>query len=98
MPAASNAHGSASSTQYAKPGGYGASYGSGYDSLTQSQEYGKTGYVSSSQSQSKPGVGANAGTAGSAATDIAANMMYGKSHVALSKVNVSTREAVRVSR
>lgn len=86
MPPATNAHGSTTSTQYAKPGSYGSGYGSGYDGLSQSQDYSKTGYVSGSQSQSKAGVGANAGTTGSSASDLSATM-YGKSHVALGKVN-----------
>ncbi|XP_021931150.1 protein lingerer isoform X4 [Zootermopsis nevadensis] len=89
MPPATNTHGSTSTTQYPKPGSYGSGYGSGYDGLVQNQDYGKTGYVSNSQSQSKAGVGANAGTAGSSATDLSATM-YGKSHVTLGKVNVST--------
>jgi hypothetical protein len=89
MPPATNAHGSTSTTQYPKPGSYGSGYGSGYDGLAQNQDYGKTGYVSSNQSQSKAGVGANAGTTGSSATDLSATM-YGKSHVTLGKVNVST--------
>lgn len=86
MPPATNAHGSTSSTQYPKPGSYGSGYGSGYDGLAQNQDYSKTGYVSSSQAQSKAGVGANAGTTGSSATDLSATM-YGKSHVTLGKVN-----------
>jgi hypothetical protein len=89
MPPATNTHGSTSTTQYPKPGSYGSGYGSGYDGLAQNQDYGKTGYVSNSQSQSKAGVGANAGTTGSSATDLSATM-YGKSHVTLGKVNVST--------
>jgi len=86
MPPATNAHGNTSTTQYPKPASYGSGYGSGYDGLAQNQDYGKAGYVSSSQSQSKAGVGANAGTTGSSATDLSATM-YGKSHVTLGKVN-----------
>jgi hypothetical protein len=89
MPPATNTHGSTSTTQYPKPGSYGSGYGSGYDGLAQNQDYGKTGYVSNSQSQSKGGVGGSAGTTGSSATDLSATM-YGKSHVTLGKVNVST--------
>ncbi|PSN51238.1 hypothetical protein C0J52_10552 [Blattella germanica] len=55
MPPATNAHGSTTSTQYPKPGSYGSGYGSGYDGLAQNQDYSKTGYVSSSQAQSKAG-------------------------------------------
>jgi hypothetical protein len=88
MPPATNAHGNTNTTQYPKPASYGSGYGSGYDGLAQNQDYGKAGYVSSSQSQSKAGVGANAGTTGSSATDLSATM-YGKSHVTLGKVNVS---------
>jgi hypothetical protein len=89
MPPATNAHGSTNTTQYAKPGSYASGYGSGNDGLAQNQDSGKTGYVSSIQSQNKSGVGANAGTTGSSATDLSATM-YGKSHVTLGKVNVST--------
>lgn len=89
MPPATNAHGSTTSSQYPKPGNYGSGYGSGYDGIAQNQEYGKTGYVSGSQTQSKAGVGASAGTSGSSASDLSATM-YGKSHVALTKVNVSS--------
>ncbi|KAK7867696.1 hypothetical protein R5R35_011563 [Gryllus longicercus] len=85
MPPATNTHGSTTTTQYPKPGSYGSGYGSGYDGLSQNQDYSKTGYVSGSQSQTKAGVGANAGTTGSSASDLSA--VYGKSHVALGKVN-----------
>lgn len=89
MPAATNAHGSTNLSQYPKPSNYGSGYGSGYDALTQSQDYAKGGYVGGTQTQSKTGgVGANAVTTGSsAATDL--SVMYGKSHAALGKVNVS---------
>ncbi|KAG8227090.1 hypothetical protein J437_LFUL007427 [Ladona fulva] len=86
MPTATNAHGATNNTQYPKPGSYGSAYGSGYDNLSQNQEYGKTGYVSGNQSQSKGGVGGNSGTAGSSASELGATM-YSKSHVALGKVN-----------
>ncbi|XP_046403980.1 protein lingerer isoform X6 [Ischnura elegans] len=86
MPTATNAHGATNNTQYPKPASYGSAYGSGYDGISQNQEYGKTGYVSGNQSQSKGGVGGNSGTAGSSASDLGATM-YGKSHVALGKVN-----------
>lgn len=86
IPAATNAHGSSNNSQYPKPGAYGSGYGSGYEPLSQSQDYGKSAYVSNAQGQSK-GTGANASSVGSAGNDLTA--MYGKSHAALGKVNVS---------
>lgn len=83
LPTVTNAHGS-NNSQYPKQAAYGSGYGSGYDPLTQSQDYSKGGYVSNTQSQSK-GSGANASTGGSSANDLTA--MYGKSHTALGKVN-----------
>lgn len=85
LPAATNAHGSTNSNQYPKPGTYGSGYGSGYETLTQSQDYTKSAYVGNSQGQSKA-TGANASSTGSSGNDLS---MYGKSHVALGKVNVS---------
>lgn len=84
---ATNAHGNSNSTQYPKPGSYGSSYGSGYEGLSASQDYNKSGggYAgghSGAQTASKSGVGTNAPSTGSSATDI-----YNKTHVALSKVN-----------
>ncbi|XP_044740287.1 protein lingerer isoform X2 [Chrysoperla carnea] len=82
MPTATNAHGSTTS-QYPKPGSYGSGYNSAYDALSQSQDYNKSAYVGGpNQSQNKAGV---AVTTGSSATDLTS--MYGKSHVALGKVN-----------
>lgn len=86
MPAATNAHGSTNSTQYPKQATYGSAYNSGYETLTQSQDYSKSAYVGNTQGQSK-GTGANVSSTGSAGNDLSA--MYGKSHVALGKVNVS---------
>ncbi|XP_046996381.1 protein lingerer isoform X3 [Schistocerca americana] len=86
MPPATNAHGTTTTSQYPKPGTYGSGYASGYDGLTQNQDYSKTGYVAGSQSQSKTGVGANTGSTGSSGADLSATM-YGKSHVAIGKVN-----------
>ncbi|KAB0803651.1 hypothetical protein PPYR_00621 [Photinus pyralis] len=83
LPTVTNAHGS-NNSQYPKPATYGSGYGSGYDPLTQTQDYSKGGYVSNTQSQSK-GSGANASTGGSSANDLTA--IYGKSHTALGKVN-----------
>lgn len=85
LPTVTNAHGSTNS-QYPKPATYGSGYGSGYDPLTQSQDYSKGGYVGNTQGQNK-GTGANASSGGSSANDLTA--MYGKSHTALGKVNVS---------
>lgn len=85
---ATNAHGNSNSTQYPKPGSYGSSYGSGYDGLSASQDYSKGGggYAgghSAAQAASKAGVGTNAPSTGSSATDI-----YNKTHVTLSKVSL----------
>ncbi|XP_017768779.1 PREDICTED: protein lingerer isoform X2 [Nicrophorus vespilloides] len=85
IPTGTNAHGSSNSAQYPKPGTYGSSYTSGYDTLSQSQEYNKGGYVGNTQGPAK-GAGANASTTGNAAND-AMSAMYGKSHTALGKVN-----------
>lgn len=83
---ATNAHGNSNTTQYPKPGSYGSSYGSGYDGLSASQDYSKGGGYAGghtgTQTASKAGVGANAPSTGSSATDL-----YNKTHVALSKVN-----------
>ena len=83
LPTVTNAHGS-NNSQYPKPATYGSGYGSGYDPLSQTQDYSKGGYVSNTQGQSK-GSGANASTGGSSANDLTA--MYGKTHTALGKVN-----------
>nr|CAD7196532.1 unnamed protein product [Timema douglasi] len=92
MAPATNTHGSTTSTQYPKPGSYGSGYSTGYEGLSQNQDYGKTSYVSGNQTQNKTGVGANAGTTGSSATDLTGSM-YGKSHVALGKVNSYEKQA-----
>ncbi|CAH0550562.1 unnamed protein product [Brassicogethes aeneus] len=88
LPAATNAHGTNSSSQYPKPGAGYSGYGT-YDPLGQTQEYGKGGYASSAaaaaQAQKGGGGGGNASTTGSAGNDLSA--MYGKSHAALGKVN-----------
>lgn len=86
LPQATNAHGSSNSSQYPKPATYGSGYGSGYETLSQSQDYSKSAYVGNTQGQNK-GTGANASSVGSAGNDLTA--MYGKSHAALGKVNVS---------
>lgn len=83
LPTVTNAHGS-NNSQYPKPATYGSAYGSGYDPLTQTQDYSKGPYASNSQGQNK-GSGANASTGGSSGSDLTA--MYGKSHTALGKVN-----------
>ncbi|EEB12834.1 lingerer, putative [Pediculus humanus corporis] len=87
LPAATNAHGSTTS-QYPKPGSYSA-YGSGYEGLSQTQDYTKSAYVSTmsaNQAQSKSGVGVTSGSSASSTSDLNASM-YGKSHTALGKVN-----------
>lgn len=77
-----------SGAQFPKPS-YNSGYGStGYDTLSQSaQDYNKSGYVSSGGQQSKGQNVTNPPQSG-AASDISSSM-YGKSHVALNKVNVS---------
>ncbi|XP_056647159.1 protein lingerer isoform X2 [Diorhabda sublineata] len=82
LPAATNAHGSSNSTQYSKPASYNSGYGN-YDSLNQSQDYSKGGYVSNTQGQKSSGPSAS--STGSTGTDLSA--MYAKSHTALGKVN-----------
>lgn len=84
LPTVTNAHGSTNS-QYPKPNTYGSAYASAYDQISQSQDYSKTGYVSNAQGQSKA-TGANA-SSGTTGNDL--NALYGKSHAALGKVNVS---------
>lgn len=85
LPTGTNAHGSNTTAQYPKPASYGSAYTSGYESLTQTQDYAKGGYVGNTQGASKGGA-ANATSGGNAANDLS---MYGKSHTALGKVNVS---------
>ncbi|XP_018321438.1 protein lingerer isoform X2 [Agrilus planipennis] len=84
LPTVTNAHGSNSTSQYPKPATYASGYGSGYDALSQSQEYGKGGYMSNTQGQNK-GAAANSSSTGSTGNDLTA--VYGKSHTALGKVN-----------
>lgn len=85
--------------QFAKPNAYNSGYGSSaYDSLNQSaQDYGKSGgggggggYQSAGvgQQQSKGGQSVNNPQQSGSGSDISSSM-YGKSHVALNKVNVS---------
>ncbi|KAL0279065.1 UNVERIFIED_CONTAM: hypothetical protein PYX00_000700 [Menopon gallinae] len=85
---ATNAHGSTATSQYAKPGSYASTYGSGYEGLSQTQDYQKSAYVSTNQTQSKTGVGVTTGSSGSSTSDLSASM-YGKTHTALGKVNDS---------
>lgn len=81
-----------SSAQFPKPNAYNSGYGSSaYDSLNQTaQDYSKSsGYQSAgvSQQQSK-GQSVNNPQQSGSGSDISSSM-YGKSHVALNKVNVS---------
>lgn len=77
-----------SGAQYPKPS-YNSGYGStGYDTLSQAaQDYNKSAYAGSSAQQSKGQNVTNPPQSGSG-SDISSSM-YGKSHVALNKVNVS---------
>ncbi|KAH8372680.1 hypothetical protein KR009_002830 [Drosophila setifemur] len=76
----------ASGGQFPKPS-YSASYGStSYDTLSQTtQDYGKGGYSSSVNQQSKTQAVSNQSQAGTG-SDLTSSM-YGKGHVALNKVN-----------
>lgn len=80
--------------QFQKPA-YNSGYGtSGYDTLSQTggQDYNKNPYPSSGGvgQQSKGQTVSNPQSAGGSGSDIAPSM-YGKSHVALNKVNVRFR-------
>ncbi|KAF4528214.1 hypothetical protein B566_EDAN016835 [Ephemera danica] len=96
LPTATNAHGATNSAQYAKPATYSSGYGSGYDSLSGqgTADYSKTsgGYVSAGSQGGQNSKGSVVGSAGSSssaaasASDLTSNM-YGKTHVALGKVN-----------
>lgn len=95
MATAANA-GTSSGAYSAKPGSYGSSYGGGtsYDSLAstgQAAEYkgAGSGYTGSQTGKSGSSTG-NTNSSGSTAAEISAGMYATKSHVALSKVNVSS--------
>ncbi|XP_014674620.1 PREDICTED: ubiquitin-associated protein 2-like [Priapulus caudatus] len=61
---AANSHGAGSSAQFQKPAGYAShSYGTGYDDLTQGQDYKSSGYSAVSQSANKS-AGSSSGHAG----------------------------------
>lgn len=76
-----------SGAQFPKPS-YNSGYGStGYDTLSQTaQDYNKNAYASSGGQQSKGQNVTNPPQSGTG-SDISSSM-YGKSHVALNKVNV----------
>lgn len=91
--AAGNA-GTNSGAYSAKPGSYGSGYGGGasYDTLASAGPAGEykgasSGYTGTQTGKTGTSTG-NSNSGGSSAADIGATM-YGKSHVALSKVNVS---------
>lgn len=86
LPTATNAHGTNSSSQYAKPGAYSSGYG--YDTLNQTQDYGKGTYVTNTQGQKSGGTASSTGSSGNDLTT-----MYGKSHTALGKVNSYDKQA-----
>jgi hypothetical protein len=75
--------------QFAKPS-YNSGYGStGYDALSQSaQDYNKTVYAGAGVGQQSKGQSVSNQQSSGSGSDIASSM-YGKSHVALNKVNVS---------
>lgn len=83
--------------QFQKPS-YNSGYGStGYDTLSQTgQDYNKSGYASSGGQQSKGQNVTNPPQSGTG-SDISSSM-YGKSHVALNKVNVSIFDLRSTSR
>ena len=91
LPTATNAHSSTRSSQYPEPGIYASAYGSGYEGLSQTQDYAKSAYVSNNQSQSKSGVGVTSGSKASNTSELNESM-YGKSHPTLGKVNVSCKQ------
>lgn len=93
MATAGNA-GTNSGAYNAKPGSYGSGYGGGasYDTLTNAGPTGDykgagSGYTGTQTGKTGTSTGNN-NSGASSATDIGATM-YAKSHVALSKVNVS---------
>lgn len=80
VPPATNTHGATTNTQFQKATAYGShSYGSGYESLTQTQDYSKATYGTTSQNQVK-GVSAGSG----AVADLSASV-YSKAHAQLAK-------------
>lgn len=77
--------------QYAPNASFNSGYGStAYDTLSQTgQDYNKTAYQGTGVAQQSKAQTVSNQQAGSTGTDIASSM-YGKSHVALNKVNVSS--------
>lgn len=87
--AATNA---SSGAQFPKPS-YNSGYGStaGYDTLNQStQDYNKGAYPGTGVSQQSKGQNVTNAPPSGSGSDISSSM-YGKSHVTLNKVNVSTQ-------
>ncbi|GFY67187.1 protein lingerer [Trichonephila inaurata madagascariensis] len=81
VPPATNTHGATTNTQFQKASAYGShSYNSGYDSLTQTQDYTKGTYGAASQNQVK-------GVSGSGAVPDLSGSVYSKSHAQLAKYN-----------
>lgn len=76
--------------QFPKPS-YNSGYGStSYDTLSQTtQDYGKAPYTGSGVGQQSKGQTVSNPPSGGTGSDITSSM-YGKSHAALNKVNVST--------
>ncbi|CAL1294429.1 unnamed protein product [Larinioides sclopetarius] len=81
VPPATNTHGATTNTQFQKANAYGShSYNSGYESLTQAQDYTKGTYGAASQNQVK-------GVSGSGAVPDLSGSVYSKTHAQLAKYN-----------
>ncbi|XP_035220242.1 protein lingerer-like isoform X2 [Stegodyphus dumicola] len=79
VPPATNTHGATTNTQFQKANAYGShSYNSGYESLTQAQDYTKGTYGAASQNQVK-------GVSGSGAVPDLSGSVYSKTHAQLAK-------------
>ncbi|GIY56132.1 hypothetical protein CEXT_135281 [Caerostris extrusa] len=81
VPPATNTHGATTNTQFQKANAYGShSYNSGYESLSQAQDYSKGTYGAASQNQVK-------GVSGSGAVPDLSGSVYSKTHAQLAKYN-----------
>lgn len=79
VPPATNTHGATTNSQFQKANAYGShSYNSGYEGLTQTQDYTKGTYGAASQSQVK-------GVSGSGAVPDLSGSVYSKAHAQLAK-------------
>ncbi|XP_078684218.1 ubiquitin-associated protein 2-like isoform X2 [Branchiostoma floridae x Branchiostoma belcheri] len=91
MAPATKQHGAGTATtQFQQPGGYGQpgthGYGTGYDDLTQTQDFTKSGYPSGTQTGSKGTVGSTGKGSVSSGTSAGSDLnMYGKTHQSFDK-------------